>query len=209
MFVSDPLYPPEIRLPDDLTMILVGLCRAMIPLWQTDNLMLRVAVRLTLAMNAIQLLFHRWREGLIRPARKQSQRQPAEAPAKNQPPVKHPSAIVLPRRFGWLPQRLPETAIFADQLQQFLADPEVADLFARCPQAGKILRPICRMLGVQPIPEILRPQAPNPALPPRQTAPRENPPQQPHIATIPAAPFQQAHSRNDASAPSRVFEVKT
>jgi hypothetical protein len=209
MFVSDPLYPPEIRLPDDLTMILVGLCRAMIPLWQTDNLMLRVAVRLTLAMNAIQLLFHRWREGLIRPARKQSQRQPAEAPAKNQPPVKHPSAIVLPRRFGWLPQRLPETAIFADQLQQFLADPEVADLFARCPQAGKILRPICRILGVQPIPEILRPPAPNHTPPPLQTTPRETRPQHPPTPTLPPAPFQQAPSRKGATPPPRVFEMKT
>jgi hypothetical protein len=209
MFVSDPLYPTEIKLPDDLTMILVGLSRAMTPLLGKDNLILRVAIRITLAMNAIQFLFQRWREGLIRPARKQPQRPPAKAPAENQSPAKHPSDVMLPRRFGWLPQYLPETAIFAEQLQQYLADPEVAALFAQCPQVGKILRPICRILGVQPIPEILRPKAPNPAPQPLPTAPRETRPQQPPTPTITAAPFQQAPSRNRATPRPSVFEVKT
>jgi hypothetical protein len=145
----------------------------MTALWYTDDLMLRVSVRLMKATFAIQFLFDRWREGRIRPARKQPQRQPSKAPAKNQSPAQDQSDIALPRRFGWLPQRVPETAIFANQLQQLLADPEIAALLAQCPQAGKILRPICRMLGVQPIPQILRPPAPNPAPPPLQTAPRD------------------------------------
>jgi hypothetical protein len=214
MFVSDPLYPPEIKLPDDLTAILVGLYRAMAPLLETNKLILCVTIRIALAAGALVFVFHRWREGLLRPARKQPQRQPAKVPAKNQPPARDPSVVVLPRRFGWLPQYLPETAVFAEQLQQYLADPEVADLFARCPQAGKILRPICRILGVKPIPEILRPPAPTPAHQPLPTALHKNPPQYPHTPTIPPAqlpPAQlpQAHSRNGARPPSRFFEVKT
>jgi hypothetical protein len=209
MFVSNPLDPPEIRLPDDLTMILVGVCRAMTPLCKSDALILRAAVRIMQAVHALVFRFDRWREGLIRPARKHPQRQPPKAPAENQPPVKDPSRVMLPRRFGWLPQYLPETAIFAEQLQQFLADPEVADLFARCPQAGKILRPICRILGVQPIPEILRQKAPNHTPPPLPTAPLEARPQHPSTPTSPPAPFQQAPSRNGATPPPRVFKMET
>ncbi len=65
----------------------------------------------------------------------------------------------LPRGFAWLVRRVPEAASAASQLQHLLAEPEMAALLAAAPQAGRILRPLCRMLGVRP-PAVV-------ALPPR------------------------------------------
>ncbi|MBV8522612.1 MAG: hypothetical protein JOY71_10905 [Acetobacteraceae bacterium] len=39
-------------------------------------------------------------------------------------------------------------------MQYLLADPEMAALLADVPQAGRILRPLCRMLGIRPEPEL-------------------------------------------------------
>ncbi len=71
----------------------------------------------------------------------------------------------LPRRFGWLLRLEREAAAAAgSQLRHLLTDPEMADILAAAPQAGRLLRPLCRMLGVQPPPAL--------ALPPRPRAPR-------------------------------------
>ncbi|MBV8524819.1 MAG: hypothetical protein JOY71_22335 [Acetobacteraceae bacterium] len=48
------------------------------------------------------------------------------------------------------------TAAYAGQVRRLLADPEMAALLAGSPQAGHILRPLCRMLGIQPEPGLLR-----------------------------------------------------
>jgi len=61
----------------------------------------------------------------------------------------------LPREFGWVRRVLPETARFAGVLAYFLDDPEMAALVATTPEAGRILRPLCHLLGVQP-PAFLR-----------------------------------------------------
>jgi hypothetical protein len=132
--------PPEVKLPVDFTAILVAQCQAASPTGAVDKLTLRLAICFAQALNALMLLFHRWREGLVCPAGNLSQRPPAEAPANSQPPVKQPSNVSRPRRFGRLPQRQPETAMRAEQLQPSPANPEVADCFARGPQARKILR---------------------------------------------------------------------
>ena len=58
----------------------------------------------------------------------------------------------LPRRFAWLLPLVPgEAAAYGSQLQHLLADPDMAALIAAAPQAGRLLRPLCRMLGVRPI----------------------------------------------------------
>jgi hypothetical protein len=61
----------------------------------------------------------------------------------------------LPREFGWVRRALPETARFAGVLAYFLDDPEIAALVEKTPEAGRILRPLCHLLGVQ-APEFLR-----------------------------------------------------
>ena len=55
----------------------------------------------------------------------------------------------LPRGRGWLVRALgPEAAAYASQLESLLAEPAAAELLALAPSAGRILRPIARMLGV-------------------------------------------------------------
>lgn len=57
---------------------------------------------------------------------------------------------VLPRRFGWLLGLVPgEAASFAGQMRSVLAEPEMVALMATAPQARRVLRPVCRMLGIE------------------------------------------------------------
>jgi hypothetical protein len=89
----------------------------------------------------------------------------------------------LPCGFAWLMRAVPLVRPFAGQVQHFLATPEVADLLAAAPQVARHLRPLCRMLGVRPVP----------ALPP----PRRVPPE----ATAPAAPSAMVRPRPPSAAP--------
>ena len=50
---------------------------------------------------------------------------------------------------------LPETAQFAGVLTYLLCDPETVALVEKAPQAARMLRPLCRLLGVQ-MPAFLR-----------------------------------------------------
>ena len=74
----------------------------------------------------------------------------------------------LPQGVGWLVRLVPETASGGSQLQHLLMDPEMAALIAASPRTGRLLRPLCRMLGVTPPPALVRlprraaPAAPSP-----------------------------------------------
>ena len=61
----------------------------------------------------------------------------------------------LPREFGWIRGMVPETAEFAGVLAWLLRDPEMAALVGKTPEAGRILRPLCHLLGVK-APDFLR-----------------------------------------------------
>ena len=50
---------------------------------------------------------------------------------------------------------LPETGQYAGVLRYLLRDPETMALLEKAPQAGRMLRPLCHLLGVQ-TPEFLR-----------------------------------------------------
>ncbi|MBV8524762.1 MAG: hypothetical protein JOY71_22035 [Acetobacteraceae bacterium] len=80
-----------------------------------------------------------------------------------------PQPFRLPGGFGWLIRLVPGAAVYGSQVQYLLADPEMAALLASAPQAGRILRPLCRMLGVRPGPGLLAPARTLPA----STAPAE------------------------------------
>ena len=60
----------------------------------------------------------------------------------------------LPGRFGWLIRLVPGAAVYGTQVQYLLADPEMAAMLAKVPQAGRILQPLCRMLAIRPGPEL-------------------------------------------------------
>ncbi len=106
-----------------------------------------------------------------------------------------PQPLRLPRGVAWLLRRLPQAASAASQLQHLLADPAMAELLAAAPQAGRLLRPLCQMLGVRPPPAQhppppVRPAAPSrPACrprPPPPARPRVFPPPVPGIPPVPA-----------------------
>ncbi|MBS3024854.1 hypothetical protein [Acidiphilium multivorum] len=92
-------------------------------------------------------------------------------------PARARSAPDLPRRRGWLLAPVPEATAAASQLRAFLAEPETRALIAAEPRLGRILRPLCRTLG------ILLPEAPQ-SCPRRTRAPgtpaAADPPTRPH-----------------------------
>lgn len=56
----------------------------------------------------------------------------------------------LPARFGWLVRQVGwQAAGFGCQLRAVLETPEMVALLEACPQAGRTLRPVCRMLAVE------------------------------------------------------------
>ena len=65
--------------------------------------------------------------------------------------------ISFPTAPGWLLRRLGyEVAAYGSQLQHLLTEDECVAFLAAVPQAGRILRPLLRMLTVDPLPEIVR-----------------------------------------------------
>jgi len=54
----------------------------------------------------------------------------------------------LPRGHGWLVRELgSEAAVYGSQMAHVLAGPEMQALIAAVPGVGRVLRPLCRMLG--------------------------------------------------------------
>ena len=80
--------------------------------------------------------------------------------------------VRLPSRRGWLVRTLGyEAAGYGCQLEALLAEPELQALLVAVPSAGRILRPLCRMLGVAPV-GALAPVAVAADAPARQRRPR-------------------------------------
>jgi len=57
-----------------------------------------------------------------------------------------------PRGLCGLARLAPEAACYGSQLRALLARPEVAALLAATPRLGRYVRPLCRLLGVDPAP---------------------------------------------------------
>jgi len=169
-----PLAPTG--LSDRFALVIDGLCRAtaariavnramgplIILIWQRLR---RIAARFA-SLNA------RVRAGTLRAPRHRT-----AAPRKPR------SRNRLPENFAWLVRLVPEAANYGGQLQQLLSDPEMQALLAAAPEAGRILRPLCRMLAAQPTPALLPPpparRAPPVARPTKPKAPRRAPPDLP------------------------------
>jgi len=68
--------------------------------------------------------------------------------------------VRLPSRAGWLVREFGwEVVAFGSQLQHLLGQPEMQAALAARPGVGRILRPICRMLGVRDVVGLARPVA--------------------------------------------------
>ena len=55
----------------------------------------------------------------------------------------------LPRGFAWLFRLVPASTALASQMNYLLSDPEMVALLAAAPQMGRLLRPLCQMLGIR------------------------------------------------------------
>jgi hypothetical protein len=68
------------------------------------------------------------------------------------PSTRTPSDLKpLPSGFAWLCPLVPaKAAIYGNHLMLVLAEPEMQELLAASPRAVQILKPVCRMLGIDP-----------------------------------------------------------
>ncbi|MCC6719456.1 MAG: hypothetical protein IT555_16360 [Acetobacteraceae bacterium] len=122
-------------------------------------------------------LYLRWKSATLPIARPP---RPARPPTMRAPTMRPPT-MRLPTRRAWLVVPLRHHgAAYACQLEVLLADPEFPAFIAAAPQAGRILRPLCRMLGLTPpAPLRLPPRPPRRYTPRARPAPAEKPPREP------------------------------
>ena len=129
VFIGDRLYVP-IRQPDT---------RPPLPP-ETWNLLL---ARLSRAAARFQALFDRWRSNTLpRPCKPRATPLPSRVGQAAAPRL--PSAHVwVVAHVGW------QAAGYASQIGYLLDDAEMPEFLTAAPQAGRILRPLCHMLGIQ------------------------------------------------------------
>jgi hypothetical protein len=76
---------------------------------------------------------------------------PAPARPTSAPPASPgPPPLALPRRVGWITRNIIATLVRPYELAEILADPDTAARVAAAPQLGRVLRPLCDMLAVNP-----------------------------------------------------------
>ncbi len=131
--------------------------------------------RIHRTINRFERLVTLWQSGKLPKPRPRAAR--AKRPAPTTPKPRLPSGQ------AWLVRRLQDHHVNtrASQLQHFLANTEeLQDFLAAAPQANRLLRPLCRMLGVPPpVPLPPRPRsarAARPRKPRRPRQPKSSPP---------------------------------
>ena len=104
----------------------------------------------------------------------------------------------LPQGFAWLARLAPSILPLRSQVCHLLGDPELAALLAVAPGAGRILRPLCRMLGIEagpgfppalfqrPDPQPSPDPLPSPAPAPEPPTPSRPPPRRRARPRVPA-----------------------
>ncbi len=174
--------PPNAGLAERFTWFIHGVGRGLGARYDTDRmsgvyvitaqLLFQVGMRLQNLRKRFIALLARAQAGPLPPPRPPRNRK-REARKRQRP---------FPEPFAWL-LKLGQwrVAPWRGDLERLLADPEMAVLLRNAPQAGRLLRPLCRMLGVIPDPALLppppkrparaRPAGPEPAL----TGPAEKP----------------------------------
>ncbi len=145
-------------------------------------------------------LVHRFLTLTARVAAGTAPRPPA-TPRPDRPARPHPPYQRLPQGFGWLARLLPEGRLAGSRLQHLLAAPDMAELVGSDPHFARMLRPLCRMLGVRPPPLLAPPPRPAPSpprRPVRRPAPRPQAPA-PSAAAPPDAPAIARRHRSPAA----------
>ena len=80
-----------------------------------------------------------------------TQRSHAPRPGRTTPSTPGKPRPRLPTRHAWLVATLKHEAVnYGSQLNHLLSEPEAAALLAASPQAARLLRPLCHLLGISP-----------------------------------------------------------
>ena len=138
---APPLSPSE-TVSANLRLILRGILAAL-GMWRVEPKPAMVLY------NRISGIFGRIERMLVRFRAGRLWRVTQKGAAQRRSALRTP-AIALPRRFGWLVQAGGHQAAgFGLQLQTVLNTPEMVELLAASPQAGRILRPLCRALAME------------------------------------------------------------
>ena len=158
-----------LSLPDHLTQIATYLCTLLArvlplehrPAWEGPSLYVVLSNRVGRYADRIARLHALFLAGRLPPPRPSRAGQPRPAPPETAPRPRP----AIPRAKGWLLRvgRHP-IATARIRLESWLQRPELPEFVAAAPQAGRHLRPFCRLLAV-PLPPFLR-------LPPRPPRPR-------------------------------------
>jgi len=131
--------------------------------------------RLARAKTRFQRLFDRWRAGTL----------PAQRPSRAGRPYTPATTPRLPSARAWFLRRIQGGGTATAQLANLLAQPDLADFLRAAPQAGRILRPLWRMLSPDHLPAII-------ALPPRPPRPPSRKPASPPTPSPPTSSSQPA-----------------
>jgi len=139
---SAPPFSPSETVSANLRLILRGILAAL-GMWRVEPKPAMVLY------NRISGIFGRIERMLVRFRAGRLWRVTQKGAAQRRSALRTP-AIALPRRFGWLVQAGGHQAAgFGLQLQTVLNTPEMTALLAASPQAGRILRPLCRALAME------------------------------------------------------------
>ncbi len=119
-------------------------------------LLVTVWGRIARIRGRLERLIARWRAGIVVPARKSR---------AGEARISVRAGAALPTAPGWLLVQVGAAASYRGQLEHLLSQAEYAEFLAAVPQASRILRPLCRLLGIGV-----------PAAKPRKTLPEWGPP---------------------------------
>jgi hypothetical protein len=155
-----PLPPPLRALipgfASRFALILAGLCAVVARRFLQQPNLLALTIPLWTRLNRASRRFERLMAQLAagRLPRHAASRRGECSRGASGAPAHRERTFHLPHGKGWLTRALGhEAAAYAAQLAHLLAEPGMAELLAAAPSAGRILRPLCRMLGLPDTPD--------------------------------------------------------
>ena len=178
---------PKTPLGEVFAVIIVGICNAVAAYVAGAGAQAPFLVllhhRLRRTAYRLDRLVAHWQAGTL-PALRPS---PARATRPDRSPAPHLSpalnvspALTLSRSHRWVFRHAQRSAQYVGQVEAFLAHPDTRALLLAAPQAGRLLRPLCRIFAIAQPPWLaLPPCAPLPCAPRSRKPVRARPPAPP------------------------------
>jgi hypothetical protein len=152
--------------------ICAGIARVAAQFRLLSPMLLLAWLRLRNTQARLDRLAIRWQQNRLHPTRKRLNAARKPRPIQPADP-EHPRRT--PQSHAWLIRLHQPLAQWAPRIDMLVNDPDIAALCAAAPQAGRLLRPLCRMFGLTPPSHILRPAAPRKPRPRKPKVPKPPP----------------------------------